>query len=115
MDLFGLEVVHTGDNKVCPIVNEDNRMVFDMEPTVMGVADGEYTIYADMMNYRIDDMSFNKYIATTKARVVNGKWDEASVLAAANEVTAACGYWGVYVEALDYNAETDSFELVIGS
>ena len=37
------------------------------------------------------------------------------VLKASQHLMDACGYWGVYVEALDYDYEGDFIELTVGS
>jgi hypothetical protein len=96
----------------------ENRMVFDCETTkAMGIADGEYELRTDMADYRLntDDFFMMQWASGHKVKVVNGEWDVTSVLKASQHLMDACGYWGVYVEQLDYNVENDFIELTVGS
>tara|TARA_Y100000389_G_scaffold52751_1_gene48575 strand:- start:889 stop:1212 length:324 start_codon:yes stop_codon:yes gene_type:complete len=96
----------------------ENRMVFDCETTkAMGIADGEYELRTDMADYRLDTDDFftMQWASGHKVKVVNGEWDIDSVLKASQHLMDACGYWGVYVEQLDYNVENDFIELTVGS
>jgi len=96
----------------------ENRMVFDCETTkAMGIADGEYELRTDMADYRLntDDFFMMQWASGHKVKVVNGEWDVPYVLKASQHLMDACGYWGVYVEQLDYNVENDFIELTVGS
>jgi hypothetical protein len=94
------------------------RMVFDCESNkAMSIPDGEYELRTDMADYRLntDDFFMMQWASGHKVKVVNGEWDIPSVLKASQHLMDACGYWGVYVEQLDYNAENDFIELTVGS
>jgi len=96
----------------------ENRMVFDCETTkAMGIADGEYELRTDMADYRLntDDFFMMQWASGHKVKVVNGEWDVPSVLKASQHLMDACGYWGVYVEQLDYDYKGDFIELTVGS
>jgi hypothetical protein len=96
----------------------ENRMVFDLESKkAMSIPDGEYELRTDMADYRLDtdDFFMMQWASGHKVKVVNGEWDIPSVLKASQHLMDACGYWGVYVEALDYNYEGDFIELTVGS
>ena len=96
----------------------ENRMVFDCESKkAMSIPDGEYELRTDMADYRLDtdDFFMRQWASGHKVKVVNGEWDIPSVLKASQHLMDACGYWGVYVEQLDYNYEGDFIELTVGS
>tara|TARA_B100000035_G_scaffold178395_1_gene152129 strand:+ start:1199 stop:1522 length:324 start_codon:yes stop_codon:yes gene_type:complete len=96
----------------------ENRMVFDLESKkAMSIPDGEYELRTDMADYRLDtdDFFMMQWASGHKVKVVNGEWDIPSVLKASQHLMDACGYWGVYVEQLDYDYEGDFIELTVGS
>ena len=97
----------------------DNRMVWDLDTTAaMGVADGEYALRYEALNAEAEDFAdWFSYIIESHnlIRVVDGHFDVASVLHTAQHLMDIAGYWGVYVEALDYNYEGEYFELTVGS
>ena len=96
----------------------ENRMVFDCESKkAMSIPDGEYELRTDMADYRLntDDFFMMQWASGHKIKVVNGEWDVSSVLKASQHLMDACGYWGVYVEQLEYNYEGDFVELTVGS
>tara|TARA_B100001094_G_C18193560_1_gene808968 strand:- start:1655 stop:1978 length:324 start_codon:yes stop_codon:yes gene_type:complete len=96
----------------------ENRMVFDCESKkAMSIPDGEYELRTDMADYRLntDDFFMMQWASGHKIKVVNGEWDVPSVLKASQHLMDACGYWGVYVEQLEYNYEGDFVELTVGS
>ena len=96
----------------------ENRMVFDCESKkAMSIPDGEYELRTDMADYRLntDDFFMMQWASGHKVKVVNGEWDIPSVLKASQHLMDACGYWGVYVEQLEYNYEGDFVELTVGS
>ena len=96
----------------------ENRMVFDCESKkAMSIPDGEYELRTDMADYRLntDDFFMMQWASGHKIKVVNGEWDIPSVLKASQHLMDACGYWGVYVEQLEYNYEGDFVELTVGS
>ena len=96
----------------------ENRMVFDCESKkAMSIPDGEYELRTDMADYRLDtdDFFMMQWASGHKVKVVNGEWDIPPVLKASQHLMDACGYWGVYVEQLDYNYEGDFIELTVGS
>ena len=100
-------------------INDNNRMVWELDTTAaMSVADGEYSVRYTALNADADDSDlwFHYTVEShDKIRVVDGQFDVASVLHTAQHLMDISGYWGVYVEALEYNAEGDYFELVVGS
>ena len=97
----------------------DNRMVWDLNTTVaMSVADGEYALRYEALNADAEDSAdWFSYIIESHLpiRVVDGKFDVASVLHTAQHLMDIAGYWGVYVEDLEYNVEGEYFELIVGS
>ena len=96
----------------------ENRMVFDLESKkAMSIPDGEYELRTDMADYRLDtdDFFMMQWASGHKVKVVNGESDIPSVLKASQHLMDACGYWGRYVEQLDYNYEGDYLELTVGS
>jgi len=96
----------------------ENRMVFDCESKkAMSIPDGEYELRTEMADYRLDtdDFFMMQWASGHKIKVVNGEWDVPSVLKASQHLMDACGYWGVYVEQLEYNYEGDFVELTVGS
>ena len=94
------------------------RMVFDCESKkAMSIPDGEYELRTNMADYRLDTDEFITMQWATEYPVIvkNGEFDIPSVLKASQHLMDACGYWGVYVEQLDYNYEGDYLELTVGS
>jgi hypothetical protein len=97
-------------------MTNQTRMVFDLETsTAMSIADGEYELVATMNDYRTDDWNPTEWTSALTVKVVDGKWDEESVLSASENLMDACGYWGVFVEGLEYNFDKGNVELTVGS
>jgi hypothetical protein len=97
-------------------MTNQTRMVFDLETsTAMSIADGEYELVATMNDYRTDDWNPTEWTSALSVKVVDGKWDEESVLNASENIMDACGYWGVFVEELEYNFDKGNVELTVGS
>ena len=95
-----------------------NRMIFDCESKkAMGIADGPYELRTNMADYRLDTAEVIPIQWATGYPVIvkNGEFDIPSVLKASQHLMDACGYWGRYVEQLDYNYEGDYLELTVGS
>ena len=94
------------------------RMKFDCESKkAMSIPDGQYELRTNMPDYRLDTDDFFMMQWATEYPVIvkNGEFDVPSVLKASQHLMDACGYWGVYVEQLDYNYEGDFIELTVGS
>ena len=100
-------------------IEDSDSMIWDMDTTrAMSVADGEYALRYTALDSTADDHRdwFNYSIESDdKIRVVDGQFDVASVMHTAKHLMEVAGYWGRYIEALEYNYEGEYFELVVGS
>ena len=100
-------------------IEDSDSMIWDMDTTrAMSVADGEYALRYTALDSSSEDHRdwFNYSIESDdKIRVVDGQFDVASVMHTAKHLMEVAGYWGRYIEALEYNYEGEYFELVVGS
>lgn len=100
-------------------IEDSDSMIWDMDTTrAMSVADGEYALRYTALDSTSDDHRdwFNYSIEShDKIRVVDGQFDVASVQHTAKHLMEVAGYWGRYIEGLEYNYEGEYFELVVGS
>ena len=100
-------------------INDSAYMVWELDTTVaMGVADGSYPLRYTALDSTAEDHSdwFNYSVEShDPIRIVDGQFDVASVMHTAKHLMDISGYWGRYIEALEYNPEGEYFELIVGS
>ena len=100
-------------------INDNNRMVWDLDNTAcMSVADGSYPVRytaLDASAVNNQDWFFYTIESHDTINVIDGQFDVASVLHTAQHLMDISGYWGVYVEALEWNEQEEYFDLVVGS
>jgi len=86
--------------------------------------DGTYTFRTDMFDYRSADNNewppkqdyvFLQWESGLEVSVKDGCFEPSEALAAAGHLMYSCGYHGRYIEGLDYNSATKSFNLTVGS
>ena len=100
-------------------INDSAHMVWELETTsARGVADGEYPLRYTALDTSADDHAdwFNYSVESwDPIRVVDGQFDVASVMHTAKHLMDISGYWGRYIEAVEYNPKGGYFELTVGS
>lgn len=100
-------------------IEDSAYMVWDLDTTcARGVADGSYPLrYTALDSSAADHTDWFEYEIESHdpIRVVDGQFDVASVMHTAKHLMDISGYWGRYIEALEYNAQGGYFELTVGS
>ena len=59
--------------------------------------------------------SSSNFSSTTKVRVRGGLVDLETLILATKEILEQNGYWGRYLEGVDYNSDKECLEVFIGS
>tara|TARA_R110002074_G_scaffold14720_1_gene50581 strand:- start:889 stop:1278 length:390 start_codon:yes stop_codon:yes gene_type:complete len=85
--------------------------------------DGAYKVRTEMFDYRAassQSSNMRDYVTLVwetelEVKVVNGKIDPESALAAAGHLISMCGYHGRYIEVFDFDAAKNTFQMEVGS
>jgi hypothetical protein len=76
---------------------------------------GSFEVICMMADYRQDNYDERKWRSTTKVVVADQKIDQDTALAAVAEIMLASGYFGCFIENFDFDYDTNTFEVVMGS
>ena len=90
---------------------------WDIESELTEAPDGRYLITTEMFDYRKEqspDYVFETWTSPVVVTVENGRINQQEALKAADDLLAQCGYWGTFLEALEYKGGT-TMEAVFGS
>ena len=90
---------------------------WDMDSNTTTAPDGVYTLEAEMFDYRKEqspDYVFETWTSPVLVTVENGEINVEQALTAANDLLSQCGYWGTFLEALEYRGG-NRMEAVFGS
>ena len=82
---------------------------WDIESDLTEAPDGRYLVTTEMFDYRKEqspDYVFETWTSDVIVEVVNGKINRDQALRAANDLLAQCGYWGTFLEELEYKGGT---------
>jgi len=100
-----------------------SNMVWEAESST-SAPDGVYKMRTTMFDYRAadnqewppkQDYVFLNWESDLPVTVENGVINTDQALAAAGHLMYSCGYHGVYVEAVEYDSTTNTFDLTVGS
>lgn len=82
---------------------------WDIESELTEAPDGRYLVTTEMFDYRKEqspDYVFETWTSDVIVEVVNGKINRDQALRAANDLLQQCGYWGTFLEELEYKGGT---------
>lgn len=82
---------------------------WDIETDLTEAPDGRYLLTTEMFDYRKEqspDYVFETWTSDIIVDVVNGRINKDQALRAANDLLAQCGYWGTFLEELEYKGGT---------
>lgn len=82
---------------------------WDIETDLTEAPDGRYLLTTEMFDYRKEqspDYVFETWTSDIIVDVVNGRINKDQALKAANDLLAQCGYWGTFLEELEYKGGT---------
>lgn len=82
---------------------------WDIESESTEAPDGRYLVTTEMFDYRKEqspDYVFETWTSDVIVEVVNGKINREQALKAADDLLQQCGYWGTFLEELEYKGGT---------
>lgn len=82
---------------------------WDIESESTEAPDGRYLLTTEMFDYRKEqspDYVFETWTSDIVVEVVNGRINKDQALRAANDLLQQCGYWGTFLEELEYKGGT---------
>ena len=82
---------------------------WDIETDLTEAPDGRYLLTTEMFDYRKEqspDYTFENWTSDILVTVENGRINKAEALKAADDLLQQCGYWGTFLEELEYKGGT---------
>ncbi len=82
---------------------------WDIESELTEAPDGRYLLTTEMFDYRKEqspDYVFETWTSDIVVTVENGRIKKTEALKAADDLLAQCGYWGTFLEELEYKGGT---------
>lgn len=82
---------------------------WDIESESTEAPDGRYLLTTEMFDYRKEqspDYVFETWTSDIVVTVENGRINKDQALKAANDLLQQCGYWGTFLEELEYKGGT---------
>ena len=82
---------------------------WDIETDLTEAPDGRYLLTTEMFDYRKEqspDYVFETWTSDIVVEVVDGRINRDQALKAANDLLQQCGYWGTFLEELEYKGGT---------
>ena len=82
---------------------------WDIESELTEAPDGRYLLTTEMFDYRKEqspDYVFETWTSDIVVEVVDGRINRDQALKAANDLLQQCGYWGTFLEELEYKGGT---------
>lgn len=95
-----------------------------VDDTTTTAPDGVYKCRAEMFDYRSadnnewppkQDYTFLIWESDLPVEVKNGHINKQQALDAAGHLMHSCGYHGVFLEGLDFDPKTQTFDVTVGS
>ena len=93
-------------------------MIIDcLKTNRINAPDGDYFILTPMMDYKLktDKPIWKTYKSKTKVEVRGGLLETSTLLKATEEVMNDCGYWGKFLEGIEYNPQSKTLNIIMGS
>ncbi len=82
---------------------------WDIETDLTEAPDGRYLLTTEMFDYRKEqspDYTFETWTSPIVVTVENGRINKTEALKAADDLLDQCGYWGTFLEELEYKGGT---------
>lgn len=82
---------------------------WDIESELTEAPDGRYLLTTEMFDYRKEqspDYVFETWTSDIVVTVENGRINKDQALKAADDLLQQCGYWGTFLEELEYKGGT---------
>ena len=82
---------------------------WDIETDLTEAPDGRYLLTTEMFDYRKEqspDYVFATWTSPIVVTVENGRINKTEALKAAEDLLDQCGYWGTFLEELEYKGGT---------
>lgn len=82
---------------------------WDIETDLTEAPDGRYLLTTEMFDYRKSqspDYVFENWTSDILVTVENGRINKTEALKAADDLLQQCGYWGTFLEELEYKGGT---------
>ena len=82
---------------------------WDIETDLTEAPDGRYLLTTEMFDYRKEqspDYTFETWSSPIVVTVENGRINKTEALKAAEDLLDQCGYWGTFLEELEYKGGT---------
>ena len=82
---------------------------WDIETDLTEAPDGRYLLTTQMFDYRKEqspDYVFETWTSPIVVTVENGRINKTEALKAAEDLLDQCGYWGTFLEELEYKGGT---------
>ena len=82
---------------------------WDIETDLTEAPDGRYLVTTEMFDYRKEqspDYVFETWTSDVIVTVENGRINKTEALKAAEDLLTQCGYWGTFLEELEYKGGT---------
>lgn len=82
---------------------------WDIETDLTEAPDGRYLLTTEMFDYRKEqspDYTFETWTSPIVVTVEDGRINKQEALKAADDLLEQCGYWGTFLEELEYKGGT---------
>ena len=91
-------------------------MIYSLKNNKTDAPNGDYIISTKMIDYNNKTSNvWKNYQSKTKVEVRGGLLEIDTLLKASSEIIDACGYWGQFLEIVEYNPKNKTLNIMIGS
>ena len=88
---------------------------WELDSNEFNVPDGEYRFRTTMYDYKRNDDVFLVWESDLPVEVNQGYMCKDSALTAAAHLVDCCGYWGRFLESIEFDEASNTFDISIGS
>ena len=96
---------------------ESSSVVWELDNNEFNVADGVYKFRTTMFDYNNPDADnvFMVWESDLPVTMTQGYMNVDQALAAAAHLIDSCGYWGRFLESIEFDESSNTFDINIGS
>lgn len=96
---------------------ESSNVVWELDNNEFDVADGVYKFRTTMFDYNNPNADGVSMVWESELPVTmtSGHMNVDQACAAAAHLIDSCGYWGRFLESIDFDSESNTFDISIGS
>ena len=96
---------------------ESSSVVWELDNNEFNVADGVYRFRTTMFDYNnsLADGVSMIWESELPVTMKQGHMNVDQALAAAAHLIDSCGYWGRFLESIDFDSASNTFDISIGS